>query len=169
MMKLLGSALVILGCSYGGWAKGDKLKKQVQITSQFIQILSYIKREILQNHREIPVLLKRIDKTQQNIVGRYFRNLWLRLSADCRESVSEKWADICQEELSLSHGLLEILAPLEDILGQYDAKSQGEGLQYIIEELQQWRTKQEEEAGSMLRVYQALGITTGLFLVICFF
>ncbi len=168
MLKLWGSLMILLGCGYWGWSKGDKLQEKVALTGEFIHTLYYVKREITQKHREVPVLLKKIAKRDKGLIGKYFQSLWLTLSSDGESSFREKWTDIYQEDFALPEDLLHILSPLEDCLGQFSACSQGETLDSIIKELQALQEKQEAETRNMLRVYRALGITVGLFLVILF-
>lgn len=168
MLKLWGSLMILFGCGYWGWTKGEKLKEKEALTGEFIHTLYYVKREITQKHREVPVLLKRIIKRDKTLVGKYFQSLWLMLSSDGDSSFREKWTDIYKEDFALPQDLLYILAPLEDCLGQFSARSQGETLDNIIKELQALQEKQEVETRNMLRVYRALGITIGLFLVILF-
>ncbi|MFI3252884.1 MAG: stage III sporulation protein AB [Eubacteriales bacterium] len=161
-MKFCGCVLVFLGCGYWGWSKGKALERNVSITRDFIQVLTFLQREITQKHRELPSLIKKIGNTRQNAVGQYFKNLFLKISSENPNSFATIWI----EENDISQKILEILSPLEEVLGQYDATSQGETILSLVEELKEFQAQQEVETEKMLPVYGALGVTTGLFLVV---
>lgn len=168
MMKMWGSLLVLGGCTYVGWAKGQKMKAQVGITSSFILVLEFIYREIREKYCELPLLMEKIIKFDQTAVGRCFQNLREQFSQEKESSFAEKWATSLCNQSEFSVVLLELLAPLGHVLGQYDADSQGVAISEVLENMRRLKEKQTQEIEKMQTVYSAIGVTSGIFFVILF-
>lgn len=165
-MRIFGSFMVIFGFAYGGWLQGTLLKEKVRITGEFIHALDYMKREITQKHRKLSDILRYLGEKDQGFVCDYVNTLWETMSPHEEESFETGWRRSMRAIPQLSSDLLEVLSPLGGILGQYDGKSQGESLESVIEELRQLKEQQEGKCRQMVQVYGALGLTSGLFVVI---
>lgn len=164
MMEWLGGLLVIFGCAYWGWLQGQELKKKVSLTSEFIQALDYMKREITQKHRDLSYILDQLCHNSSHLLKEYFINLLVELQHEGENSFASRWHKTMINDFSSD--LSELLEPLGGILGQYDAKSQGEALVQVIEELKSLKAKQEIESKKMVQVYAAFGVCIGIFSVI---
>lgn len=164
MLKFWGGTLVIVGCSYLGLIKAQSFKKNVCLTQDFILALSYLKREITQHQNYLPDILLSLSEKEYTTTGHYFKQLLLQLE-DSNPFVT-KWENSLQYEGKLPEKLSEILEPLGRILGQYDSDEQGRSIANILEHLSQLKDTQEEESKRLGKVYSAMGITLGFFLVI---
>lgn len=164
MIQLWGAIFVIGGCTYLGLTKAQDLRQKVMVTQDFIQALSYMKREITQNHRMLPEIIKKLAEKKDNFVGEYFRilqNQW-----EEGNSFATKWEYSIQVDSFLPHVLGDLLEPLGCVLGQYDSFGQGEAISRLIEELIQLKEEQQQESQRLGKVYGVMGVTFGLFLVI---
>ncbi len=166
MLKLCGCLLIILGCGYWGWLRGEKLKEEILLISEFIYALAYLKREIVQNQRQIPYMLEELGKRDKSYVGWYFQQQSLRLREKGSDSFAMAGSAAMDDETRLSISLRRILSRLGDVLGHYDGKSQGEVIEQLIEELRCLQETQQEGSKGLMEVYGAVGVTSGLFLII---
>lgn len=166
MIRILGCFCIILGCGYWGWAKGIALKNKVVTTANFINSLEFMKREITQHHRPLPQILEILGGKERGIVGGYFRSLEMLIEQEEQNPFAFGWAKSMAEFPELSPEVVGILEPLGNILGQFDAKSQGEALALVVEDLKKLKENEEVECRKMGQVYGTFGVTSGILLVI---
>ncbi len=166
MYKLLGSILVMSCCFYIAWLKNQENKVNIQKTKEFIFALDYIKREITQNHRLLPHILKNIGTRDKTFVGIYCQNLLDQIEGDDGNSFAIKWKNSLEDSLDLPKELMHILEPMGFVLGQYDSKSQGDAISSCLDDLERLKQQQTEESGKMVHVYTTLGGCFGIFLII---
>lgn len=164
MFKLWGAGLLILGCFYLGYLKSDELKRKVQQTADFSEALRYMRCEITQKHGILRDILLKLGEKEYSTVGRYFSKLLEQLEND--DPFSAKWKESIQYQTDLPEELKVILEPLGGILGQYDGISQGEVIDDMLEHLNKLHATQMEESNRLGRMYIALGVTGGVFIVI---
>lgn len=164
MLRLMGAILVLIGGFFVGYLKSQELKGKVEVTTDFLEALSYMKREILQNRGYMFEIMEKLGEKDYSTVGRYFHKMVEQRESEA--NFSEKWRESIQYEEEISEEIRGILEPLGDVLGQYDGESQGEAIGGIVDSLRGLREEQLEESGRMGRVYVTLGVVGGLFLVI---
>lgn len=164
MYKIWGSILVVFGCGYWGWLKGMELKRKLRYTEGFIRSIETLKREITEKHRLIPQIIIDLGENRKNITSEYFRILAEKMCEDTQESFAQRWEESMRK--GFPEELREILAPLGQVLGQFDGNTQGEALDSVLRELRHFKGRQEEENQKKTQVYGAFGVTSGVFLVI---
>lgn len=165
-MKLWGAIFVAVGCGYMGFLMSLDLKERVKVTGEFIVALNYMSQEIMGLHRPLPLILTKLGGTSQVKVREYFQVLRERLYTSNEESFSVKWRDSFNKTGDLQQELVELLKPLGNILGQYEASRQGQAIDDIVGQLVRLKLRQEEEYRRLSKVYGVVGVSGGLFCVI---
>lgn len=166
MIKIFGCFMVVLGCAGLGWMKSFQLQRNGAMTTDFIDALAFMLREITEKHRELPYLLEKLGKKENSYVGDYFRQLAQDFHVNYEPTFSERWTDSITERLELPQSLVNLLLPLGGVLGQYDAEKQGQAILQVIDDLRGLKESQKEEFLKMRKVYGVVGVTSGIFLVI---
>ena len=78
----------------------------------------------------------------------------------------ESWRQAVDELELLSPDGRAALLPLGEVLGRYEADSQRQALEHARQALEREEQRAQEERRRLGRVYQALGLSGGAFLVI---
>ena len=78
----------------------------------------------------------------------------------------ESWRQAVDELELLSLDSRAALLPLGEVLGRYEADSQRQALEHARQALEREEQRAQEERRRLGRVYQALGLSGGAFLVI---
>ncbi len=166
MVRLMGAALVAAGGAALGFQAAAGLRSQVRALEEMSQGLALLERELELNAPPLSRLLERGAERSRGPAEALFREclrgldrldqenfstLWRRLVSDCRDLGSEGQA---------------VLAPLGDTLGRYDGERQREALAAARRRLEELSARLEEDSRRRGRVYQALGLSGGAFLVI---
>ena len=79
---------------------------------------------------------------------------------------SDLWRRLTGRLSQLGREGQAVVAPLGDTLGRYDGERQREALAAARRRLEELAAQTEEDSRRMGRVYQALGLSGGAFLVI---
>lgn len=163
MHKIIGSILVILACTGIGFARGHDLQIHLKELEELKRIFLWIRSEIQYN--KIPfseVFWKIENKTSGNF------KLWLQTLADSLEkrdkhTFQELW------ESSITKCLKETLLSKEE---RKELKDIGTGLAYIetievyLEQLEIRIQRAREDTTSKQKIYQSMGVMSGIFLII---
>lgn len=166
MIKLWGGVCVVFGCTALGWLKALRLKEDVKICTGFITALEIIRRDIQHYHRDIPSLCANLQNTMPTSVGDYFQGVRRHLLQEEDGLFSQFWVEELEKEPLFSSELTEILLPLGHILGQYDTVLQSDAIGVAIQSLKGLKKVRNEVNKKSIRVYESLGLTSGLFLLI---
>ena len=98
--------------------------------------------------------------------GRAVRQMEEGLALLEREDFSSLWRRLVQERTELTQEGQAVLLPLGETLGRYDGERQREALSAARRRLGELAARLEADCRRQGRVYQALGLSGGAFLVI---
>ena len=140
-MKLWGAALTAVGCAALGVRRGQDLKQGVDTLNQLLQGLALLARQLF---TDCVTGLARLDE-------RPFARTW--------EAAVVNLNGLCPEGR-------ELLFPLGQCLGRYDAAAQCQAVKEVCRQLEQLRREKWTDSRRLGRVYQMMGLAGGVFLMI---
>ena len=166
MVSLMGAALVAAGGAALGFQAAVGLRKQVRALEEMSQGLALLERELELNAQPLSRLLERGAERSRGPAEELFRDCLQGLNHLDREDFSSLWRRLVSGCHALGSEGQAVLFPLGDTLGRYDGERQREALAAARRRLEELSARLEEDSRRRGRVYQALGLSGGAFLVI---
>ena len=167
MIRLLGAALLILGCGGMGLSAVNRLDSRVRDLRELSAGLEILRRELGWRLSPLPRALEVAAEGthgraagffafcaqgSRQLAGASFRTLWSRGLEQCPLRLRRE-----------DRALLEQLGP---VLGRYDGDSQRQAVENVLAGLDRQRVQAEDDRQRLGRVYGVLGVTAGLFLTL---
>lgn len=162
----MGAALVAAGGAALGFQAAVGLRKQVRALEEMSQGLALLERELELNAQPLSRLLERGAERSRGPAEELFRDCLQGLNHLDREDFSSLWRRLVSGCHALGSEGQAVLFPLGDTLGRYDGERQREALAAARRRLEELSARLEEDSRRRGRVYQALGLSGGAFLVI---
>ena len=165
MIRLFGAFLVAAGGAWLGGQAAAGLRRAVEILRQMAEGLALLEQELELTASPLPLLLRgaaRVDGP----AARLFRDCARGLDRLDREDFSSLWRRLVGERDELGPEGQAILIPLGETLGRCDVQRQREALSAARRRLEELAGRREADSRRRGRVYQALGLSGGVFLVI---
>lgn len=166
MIRLIGAALVAAGGALLGFQAAAVLRGRVRVLDQLEAGLAILERELELNLPSLPRLLERGAAHSEGAARELFQSCVRGLDRLDREDFSSLWRRLVKELSVLGPEGQAILYPLGDTLGRYEARRQLEALSAARRRLEELSARLEADSRRRGRVYQALGLSGGAFLVI---
>lgn len=166
MIRLMGAVLVAAGGAWLGFQAAAGLRRRARALRQMEAGLALLERELELNAPPLPRLLERGAARSEGPAKQLFQSCLQGLDRLDREEFSCLWRRLVGERSELTGEGQEILAPLGDTLGRYEAERQREVLSAARRRLGELSARLEADSRRQGRVYQALGLSGGAFLVI---
>ena len=166
MIRLIGAALVAAGGAWVGFLAAAELRSRVRAVRQMAEGLALLERELELNAPPLSRLLACGAARSRGPAEALFRECLRGLNNLDREDFSTLWRRLVSGCVSLGSEGQAVLAPLGDALGRYDEERQREALAAVRRRLEELSARLEEDSRRRGRVYQALGLSGGAFLVI---
>lgn len=167
MIRLMGAALVAAGGALLGFQAAAGLRGQVRSVRELAAGLELLERELELSAPPLPRLLERGAGHSEGPARELFEGC-LRGVDDSldREDFSSLWRRLVREQTGLPAEGQAVLLPLGDTLGRYEEERQREALSAARRRLEELAGRLEADSRRQGRVYQALGLSGGAFLVI---
>lgn len=166
MMRLMGAVLVAFGAAWLGLTAAAELGRKVRRLEQLSIGLELLERELWERGSPLPQVLEELSLR----TGEPASTLFTQCAAACgrldREPFPDGWRRLVTELEGLTPEGRAALLPLGEVLGRYEAQGQREAIAQARAALDRERERAEGEKLRMGRVYQALGLSGGAFLVI---
>ena len=166
MVRLIGAALVAAGGAWFGFQAAAGLRGRVRALRQMAGGLSLLERELELSAPPLSRLLAQGAAHSQGPARALFQGCVQGLNCLDREDFSSLWRRLTAERQELGEEGQAVLVPLGDTLGRYDVRQQQEALTAVRRRLEELSAQAEEDSRRLGRVYQALGLSSGAFLVI---
>lgn len=166
MVRLIGAVLVAAGGALLGFQAAAGLRRRVRVLGQLGAGLALLERELELNLPPLPRLLERGAAHSEGVARELFQGCVRGLERLDREDFSALWRRLVGKQPALDPEEQAILYPLGDTLGRYEVQRQLEVLSAARRRLEELSARLETDSRRKGRVYQALGLSGGAFLVI---
>lgn len=166
MMRLIGAALVAAGGAALGFQAAAGLRGRARALEEMSEGLALLERELELNAPPLSRLLAQGAARGQGPARVLFQGCLRGLDELDREDFSALWRRLTARLTGLGGEGQAVLVPLGDTLGRYEAGRQREALSAVRRRLEELAARAEEDSRRQGRVYQALGLSGGAFLVI---
>lgn len=165
-MKVLGCALLLGASGWFGLAAVWGMKARTDQLRDFLGALEEMERELSCRLTPMPELLGDLARTP-GPVGEFFGLCAGGLDRLGERSFAQLWDKaLCAADLSLNEDDLRPLTELGGSLGRYDCDSQCAAIGQARTRLEVQMADAEEHRERMGRVYGALSLAAGTFLII---
>ena len=166
MIRLLGAVLIAFAAAWLGLRAAAELSGRVRRLDALTEGLALLRQELWARGDPLPQAFSQLSQRTEEPA----RTLFARCAQACgqldQEPFSQAWSRLVRQLEGVPASGLAALLPLGEVLGRYDAEGQREAVARACSALDQVRSRAEEERLRMGRVYQALGLTGGGFLII---
>ena len=166
MVKLLGAALVAGGCAWLGFRRALELKDRVRALEQMAGGLALVERELALGAPPLPRLLEGAAGRCAGPAAELFAGCAQALARPDREGFPALWRGQVARLEAMGEEGREALGPLGEILGRYDCREQRAGLAAVRGRLEELSALARADSRRRGRVYEALGLSGGAFLVV---
>lgn len=163
-MQTVGALLVVLGASGWGCYAVFLKQKQIRQLSFFITSLELLQRNLVHHLMPLPQLLEMVSSQAQGDAKVFFTNCQKEIENG--NAVSESWQKSVQ--LMTHHGqtFCQSMLPLAQFLGKFEADMQAQHISYTLEQLKKQYDESKAQCLKTGKVYRALGVTVGIFIVV---
>lgn len=166
MMRLIGAVLVAAGGAWLGLQAAETLHRRVREVRQMAQGLAWLESELELNAPPLAELLAQGSRRSRGPARVLFQDCARGLERLDEEEFSHLWRRLVEERTELGPEGQAVLIPLGDTLGRYETERQRACLSAASRQLEELAGRLERESRGRSRVYEALGLSGGVFLVI---
>lgn len=166
MVRLMGAVLVAAGCAWVGFQVSEGMRRRVAELRELARGLALVERELELWAPPLPQLMERAAAHSRGAAQRLFRACYQGLDRLDREDFPTLWRRLVEEERSWRGEERELLVPLGELLGRYDGPAQRDGVAAVRARLEELADRAQADCRRQGRVYRALGLSGGAFLVI---
>lgn len=166
MIRLIGAFLVAGGTGWLGFQAARGLRQQVRSLRQMAEGLALLERELALNAPPLPQLMSMGAAHSEGPAKELFQGCFQGLERLDQEDFSTLWRRLVSQCYRLGPEGQALLLPLGDTLGRYMGGQQLERLATVRCNLEALSHRLEEDSRRQGQVYQALGLSSGAFLVI---
>lgn len=167
MIRLLGGGLVAAGAVLLAWTTDREMRGRVRDLDDLAGALAQMARELDCRLTPLPELLREAAHCAHGPVRELFSRAAEGAHSPTGRPFGRIWADaLACAPLRLTREDRAVLESLGRILGRYDGPSQSEALRHAAGQLERLRDAAAERHRRAGRVYTALSLTAGAFLLI---
>ncbi len=166
MIRLVGAALVAAGAAWLGLGAAAELGRRVRRLEALSAGLELLERELWERGAPLPEVFRALARRTEEPAAGLFARCAQACAALDREPFPAAWRRLAGALEGLPPEAGAALLPLGEVLGRYEVQGQREAIGQARAALDRARRRAEEERSRMGRVYQALGLAGGGFLVI---
>ena len=169
MLRLLGAVLLTGGAGMMGFGAAARLNRRVRTRRLLTEALERMERELSFRLTSLPELFTLLAGHIAPPVGKFFACCRDSMSHLGEERLEDLWRNaLAASDLDLGEEEHQILETLGGILGRYDGEGQTQALALARTQLERCLEAATVERDRMGKVYGALGLAAGIFLVIVF-
>ena len=167
MLRLLGAVLLTGGAGALGFGAAARLNRHVRTLRLLTEALERMERELSFRLTSLPELFTLLAGHIAPPVGKFFAYCRDSLCRLGDERLEDLWRSaLADSDLDLEGEERQVLETLGGILGRYDGEGQTQALALARAQLEQCLEAAVAERARMGKVYGALGLAAGAFLVI---
>ena len=166
MIRVIGAGLIVGAMGWMGWQAGNTVKQRLFLLRRLIYSLEKIQREVSFRRVPLPRLLALLSKEEAGLLAEFWSGC-AQGAGISGEEFRRCWK-VGTENLGvmLDRTTKQVLQNVGQGLGRYDGEGEEMLLKSSVSELEAHLRKLTEENGQTARLYQTLGVTTGVFLAL---
>ena len=162
MYHLMGAVLLAAGGAWFGFQAAAGLRQRVWALRDLAAGLALLERELELNAPPLPELMARLAESAPGAA----RTLFRRCISEEERPFAQTWSRAVEAQPALHQEDRQMLAPLGQSLGRYDIPAQVQAVSAVRRTLEEAIAQAEHCRDRQGRVYQVLGLSGGIFLVI---
>lgn len=166
MIRLFGAALVAAGCAWLGFQAAERLRERTRALEEMASGLALLEQELELGGLPLPRLMEELSRRTAGPARLLFRDCLGGLDRLDQISFPLLWRQAVEGRGELGRQGRECLYPLGEVLGRCDIPQQCLSLKAVRLRLEELSRRFEEDSRRQGRVFQALGLSGGAFLVI---
>ena len=165
-IKLVGAALIILGCGGAGFSFSMAYRREEQLLQQLIRALDYMGCELQYRMTPLPELCRQTASGRKGVIGKLFQNLASELDSQISPDVCCCLAAAAATAGDMPAKIQQAICLLGDSLGRFDLEGQLHGIDAVRSFCQAELENMAAGREVRLRSYQTLGLCAGAALAI---
>ena len=167
MLRFLGAVLLMGGASAIGFSAAAHLRARVACLRAFTGAVEYLEREMAFRLTPIPLLFDMLARSASAPAAGFFARCSRELERIGEKPLNLLWREALEKSsLPIEDDEEQVLAELGDVLGRYDGDAQREAFALAHARLDRMLERAEEERDRLEKVYGALGLSAGAFLLL---
>lgn len=166
MLKFLGVVLTAAGCAGLGMEKAAALRRQVRALEEVIQGLTLLENELLLRCDSLPRVMEVLSQRSAGTARTLFFACAAGLERLDEVAFAQTWEESVDGLEQLCPRGKELLRPLGGCLGRYESGAQCRAAEAVRGQLEELRERTWQDCCRLGRVYQAVGLAGGGFLMI---
>ncbi|MGN0466695.1 MAG: stage III sporulation protein AB [Lachnospiraceae bacterium] len=171
MIRVVGCVLLILSGYLGGLYFSNSCKMRLEQLYELKRIIQILEGEIRYKKTALPEAFFSVAKRTKPPFSNFFCSVAKELLENRKTGMGEIWKEKVEKllgESKLAKNDKNSLIQLGNSLGYLDGRSQIDSLQLYMEQLCEEIKKSREELYKKGKVYQCLGVSSGILLVLIF-
>ena len=165
MLRLLGAVLTAVGCSWLGLKKAGELRAHTRALREMQAGLAQMAQELEWDAPPMADLMRRLADGSRGSAAHLFQNCSDMLAEGAERSFAHLWHSCVENQTELGQEGRACLEPLGAVLGQCGIPAQLRGLEQAERRLGALATQAEQIQREQGKVFCALGMSGGAFLV----
>lgn len=166
MIQLMGAVLVAAGAAWMGMRGADALQERAQSLRDMAEALRLLEQDLELSDPTLFRLMKRLVPRCRGPAKELFQDCSQALEQLAEEEFSQSWRRLVLLRKELGEEGQQCLLPLGDTLGQCAGAEQCRTISAVRRRLEASADRAEEDYRRQGKVYRALGLSGGAFLVI---
>lgn len=167
MLRLLGAVLLMGGAAALGFSAAAHLRIRVVCLRSLLTSLEQMERELRFCLSPLPVLFGNLAALSGAPANRFYQLCAHEMKRLGEKPLSELWRNALDKaDLPLEEDELRMMSELGAVLGRYDAAGQQEALDLARGRLTAFLNRAEDDRNRLSKVYGALGLSAGAFLLL---
>lgn len=169
VIKVLGSILVIGSTSLFGFLLGRERVNRLSQLKELKQSFLLLRGEIEYGFTPLPEAMENLGMKNDTVFSGFFISVSKKLNTYEGRTFYEIWKEEIKEKLgqtSLSKEDKKKLLAMGETLGYLDQKMQQSTINFYLDSLGEEIKREGESQGEKIRIFQLLGVLSGVFVTI---
>lgn len=167
-IRIVGAALLILGCGSVGFQMAAAHVREERILRQLLRLLDYMECELQYHLTPLPELCRQAAEQEAGVLKGVFLRLAEELDNQMSPDVGRCMGYVLGRQQNLPPKTKKLLRLMGNSLGKFDLQGQIKGLESLRGECRRELKALEAGRASRLREYKTLGLCAGAALAILF-
>lgn len=168
MLKIIGSILIIIASTFGGFMYAQSFVNRVKELNEIERCIYQLQNEIAYTHTPLPDALNNVAIKAKEPIAEIFNSTSNKLKSNMYDNVYEAFREAFNESssINLKEEDINLVLDLSKSLGESDITGQMNIFSLTIENLKKIITQAEITMKKNVKMYRYLGFSIGAVIVI---